>query len=485
MRRTALTALAAALALVLFGWPARSEGASTGELKPYRGIIHVHTTFSTGELSADEIVARAKQAGISIIVFTDHELVRVGWGVPPFRNLVSRIFDHRPSVLKIGVDLYFNAIEKLQRENPGMVILPGIETAPFYYVSGDPIFGKLKIHDWRRHILMVGLGREAVRNLPVLNNGMSTRYFGALLPGTLYFLIPMMLSLPLLPFRGWVRWVGAAIFLVGLVGTIDAHPFRSSPFSIYNGPQGVRPYQELINYTEEKGGFALWAHQGSLLTKQEVGPGVLETKPYTHVLAQTVGYWAFDAIYEDNFRASLPGQVWDKYLVAYLLGQRPRAIWGYGGVDFHSEREMRGRKRIGNIQNVFFLDELSEDAFIRSLVNGRFYVVRGYTPARLQLDYFRIISPDEKTPGSYGDDVRSKGPPRITFQVSTRNGAREKVRAQVIRMGRVSQIFEGTTPMRVDYVDRDPIPHPRFFYRLDVKGKRGEHIVSNPIFVRR
>ena len=147
--------------------PAPARGATTeGSLKSYRGIIHVHSNFSTGELSPAEVVAKAKKAGIKIVVFTDHDLVRASWGLPPFRNLLSYTMDFKPSVFQIGVDNYFDTIENLQSENSDMVIIPAIESAPFYYVSGNPIFGEMNIHDWRRHILLIGLGREAVKIYP-------------------------------------------------------------------------------------------------------------------------------------------------------------------------------------------------------------------------------------------------------------------------------------------------------------------------------
>ena len=454
-------------------------------LTAHRAIIHVHTTFSTGELTAEEIVAKAKAAGISVVVFTDHEYVRMAWGPPPFRNLFSYSVDYRPSVLRIGVDEYYNTIEKLQRENPGMVIIPGIESAPFYYATGNPLTGDLTIHDWRRHILLLGMGRQAVKKLPVPHNGLSTRYVSLLLPGWLLYLGGVFLSLFLLIYRGWIRWVGAVFLLFSVLGAIDAHPFKSSPFSPYLGPRGMRPYQEIINYTEENGGFALWAHQGSLLAREKAEQVTMTTPPYTQVLHETVNFWGFDAIYEDAFKASLPGQHWDQYLVGYVNGLRPRPVWGYGGLDFHSENEFSGRRRLTDIQNVFFLEEASEDAFFRALVNGRFYIVRGYTPARLQMNDFRVSSPDGKVSGSYGAEVQIQGPPRIAFDVGTQDGSAVKVKAQLVRMGKVIRTFEGSTPLKVDYTDSDNMPFKRFYYRLDVQVDRRNHIMTNPVFIRR
>ena len=456
-----------------------------GGLTPHRAVIHVHTTFSTGELTVEEIVAKAKADGISIVVFTDHDYVRMAWGPPPFRHLFSYSLDYRPSVLRIGVDEYYNTIEKFQRENPNMVLIPGVESAPFYYVKGNPLAGTLTVHDWRRHMLLLGMSRQVVQKLPILHNGLSTRYFSVLLPGWLLYLGGILVSLFLLLFGGWIRWVGAACLAFSLLGAVDAHPFKSSPFSPYHGSYGMRPYQEIINYAEENGGFVLWAHQGSLLAREKAERVGMETQPHSQVLHETVNFWGFDGIYEDAFKESLPGQHWDQYLAGYVNGLRPRPIWGYGGLDFHSENELGGRKRLTDIQNVFFLEEASEDAFFRALVNGRFYVVRGYGPNRLQMNDFRVLSPDGKASGIYGAEVQFQGPPQIRFEVGTQNGSAVRVKAQLVRMGKVIGTFEGPTPLKVDFTDKDDIPFNRFYYRLDAQVDRSNHIITNPVFVRR
>ena len=99
------------------------------------------------------------------------------------------------------------------------------------------------------------------------------------------------------------------------------------------------------------------------------------------------------------------------------------------------------------------------------------------------MDYFRIASTDGKESASFGDDIRLEGAPRVQFQVSTQNGSPVRVRAELIRMGEVIKIFEGKTPFKVDYSDRDSIPFRRIYYRLDVKVNKSEHIVTNPVFV--
>lgn len=51
-------------------------------MKQYRGAIHIHTTYSDGSGSLEEIIALAKEAGMDFIVITDHDTLRPlydGW----------------------------------------------------------------------------------------------------------------------------------------------------------------------------------------------------------------------------------------------------------------------------------------------------------------------------------------------------------------------------------------------------------------------
>ena len=70
-----------------------------------RADTHVHTTFSDGSHSVEEVIAKAEGNGVDVIAITDHL----------DRNL------------KGATPEYFAAIEKARREHPNMVILAGAE----------------------------------------------------------------------------------------------------------------------------------------------------------------------------------------------------------------------------------------------------------------------------------------------------------------------------------------------------------------------
>ena len=57
-----------------------------------RGVVHVHSDLSTGDFSLEELVALADRQGIGALLLAENYLLRVEYGLPPFRALtrVSR-----------------------------------------------------------------------------------------------------------------------------------------------------------------------------------------------------------------------------------------------------------------------------------------------------------------------------------------------------------------------------------------------------------
>ena len=52
------------------------------------GVIHVHTTFSSGDYSLEQLVDMAKQKGIEVLIPTDHDLVAMEYGIFPLQNIL-------------------------------------------------------------------------------------------------------------------------------------------------------------------------------------------------------------------------------------------------------------------------------------------------------------------------------------------------------------------------------------------------------------
>jgi len=98
--------------------------------------------------------------------------------------------------LLAGSEKYLAEIERLNRQQPSVLIIPGIQSSPFYYWTGKP-FGKgLTAHNFRKELLIVGVSNpDDYYNLPLLHGRTSTRYLKDLLPGFLIFLAAFLLSI--------------------------------------------------------------------------------------------------------------------------------------------------------------------------------------------------------------------------------------------------------------------------------------------------
>ena len=455
----------------------------------------MHSNFSSGEFSVDELAKMAEEDGLSILVLTDHARLSMTWGVYPIQN-VLRVQQERRSVFQAGVGRYLAAVAEANRAHPKVLIIPGVEAAAHYHFSGDPFQKNLVAHNWRRHTLVLGLNRpEDFLSLPVaggvspdllLERGASAfpRTVWPYLFSAIYG-FGVLIGILFMFRRGFRRFLGFLIFVALVPLAVNELPVVKPPSDPYGGDPGILPYQALINAAVKKGGVVLWAHQGSLLKKQNLGLVTLETDPNPDVLIESTGYTAFDAIYEDNFVASKPGRQWDRVLGEYIQNKRKTPVWAYGGVDFHNKKEIRSRKRLSDIQTVFLLKKRSKMEVLTALQEGRMYVVRGYGPARLRLDRFEVISRDRDLMALSGETLTTNTPPEIRFRISASDDSARDLRVQLIRNGKVIRTFTGKTPLQMQHVDTESLKGKTVYYRLDAQVSRSAHLLTNPIFVKR
>ncbi|MGA1845411.1 MAG: hypothetical protein ACMUIS_12675, partial [bacterium] len=137
---------------ILLLFPCILEGGQG--LEPMTGVIDIRTTYSDGDFSAQELVAMAKERGIDALLITDHDRMLLQYGLFPFRNLLFLRIE-KPSVLKNGARGYFDMLNRAAGSGE-VVIVPGLESAPFYYWTGWPVPGRLTAHDWEKHLLIFG-----------------------------------------------------------------------------------------------------------------------------------------------------------------------------------------------------------------------------------------------------------------------------------------------------------------------------------------
>jgi hypothetical protein len=443
------------------------------------GLIDLRTTYSDGAHDLDFLVELAKERGFDVLFINDHDRMALEYGISPFRNIIRKR-EELPSVNSRGADKYLQNIAEINRKYPDMIVIPGSESAPFYYWTGSYFKGNLTAHNWERHLLVIGMENpEDYENLPVIHNGFSTRYLRQLLLGSIIFLIPLCFSIFLI-IRGNYRITGIVILVCSSFMLIEYHPFKSSPFDQYHGDQGYLPYQELIDYVSDRGGTTFWTHpEARAGANARKGPIMVSTPPHPEALLMTEGYTGFAAIYGINITKTEPGKEWDRVLFDYCKGNRDTPAWGISTADFHEEGG--AGEKLGNFPTIFLVKKKTREEVLLALKQGRMYACRsGNNFQRFVLEDFSVLDPNTGIQAIMGETIKVKNKPEIRFSVSSSDQEAHNVDVRVIRSGKLIKTFPRTTPFVVDFKDDYFNPGEQICYRIDIPGK----LVSNPIFVK-
>ena len=484
-----MSRIAVLLALVVAGAAGPAEA-----LERLPAVLHIHSDLSTGDFSLEQLAAMAEKEGIGALLVTENYLLRVEYGLPPFRALTRATREER-SVLDAGVERYLERVARARAANPRVLIVPGVEVLPHYYWTGSPLALDMIVHNTQKNLLVFGLAdAAALRSLPVIGNPHAASFGWAsaldALPGAL--VIPG--ALILLQKRRSLKRRGRAVIVVtrrrwlagtilggiGLLALVRGWPFAVEPYPPYDD-LGLRPHQELIDYVDRRGGVTVWSlPEARDEGEQWIGPIRVgwRTAPYPDDLLRTARYTAFGAVYEDTTRVERPGDGWDRLLSQFALGDRSRAAWAVGESGFHGFSAGKG---LGNVQTVFLVEERSERAVIDAFRRGRMYALQRERDAGLVLAEFQVRA--GAATAVSGETLRAveATPIEVSVAVETAGGSARDVRVTLVRNGAAVEAWTGPTPFRTVYRERfDGGPA---FYRLDVRGSG--RLLSNPIFVRR
>ncbi len=482
---------ASLLLVAIFFLLLSTNDVNASEWIPLAGAVHVHTSeFSSGDHTLNELAGMALEKGVEVIVLNDHDKIAMSYGIPPFQNILSMTVS-RNSVLKQGARKYLEAVNEADAANPDVLLIPGLESAPFYYWSGSLRSGGITANDWRKHIHIIGLSNpDDIEGLPILRNGLSGRYFFPLLPGLLIFSGVILLSLVLISWSGFYRTTGKVFLVLGILGALDAHPFKSSLYDPYHGEQGAAPYQELIDYVEAHGGMTFWAHpeahygaNETLFQKKVAGfslPRVyMNTGVHPGDLIQTDGYTGFESLYGDTIHATDAGREWDRVLIQYCNGERKKPAWGLCGIDFHKQGQ-NSWSELDRGQTVFWVREKTRSAVLEAMRNGRMYAVFQGGEPKMHLDLFSVSTRTGDEKAVSGETIESKGELlNIQIVVSLDDAASVQVQVEIIDSGKILATIEGETPLKIK---KNFMPSRRKGYvRAMIKSKQ-YRIVTNPIF---
>lgn len=447
------------------------------------GVVNVHSTVSSGLYSMEELAILAKEMGLEVLVMTDYDLATLEYGVFPFRNLIKKRIE-RNSVLKLGPEKYLSSISQINQRQRDVLVVPGVQSSPFYFWTGNPLGDNLTAHNYRKELLLIGMmSADDYRNLPLLHRGFSTHYIKELLPQGLMFLFSFFLGLYLIFQRGYLKMAGIIIGLFSMVLLMNHHPFQSSRFDAYHGDQGISPYQDLIDYVNERGGLTFWAHPESNYSKSgtKLGPIKLMTIPYADSLVESKNYTGFSAIYADAITATDQGKIWDQLLNEYCSGRRSQPAWGIAGANFQGEAD---GVKLDTFQTIFITKSKSVLHIIDALAKGRVYAKLKEKGGGLTLGKFSVEDAGTGKAATMGAELNISSYPVITAMITSDDHVQHAVKVLLVKGGSVLHQFEGETPLEFVFDDRTPWVS-KSYYRLEVQGGPAGKLLSNPIFVDR
>ncbi|MCM8800407.1 MAG: hypothetical protein NC912_00105 [Candidatus Omnitrophica bacterium] len=459
--------------------------------------IQISSTVSDGRYSIAEIVDIAKKMGIKVIVLGDSFLSYWEYGILPLRRLIRKTLQAN-SILKYGIERYLDEVQRVQRQNPEIIILPGAETAPFYYWKGSPFKNDFTLCDWHKHILVIGLeAPKDYKELPVIGNTSALFLpfsfkdlfnlwpFLALILGI--FLIKKRcfnyrdsLGRKLGPYAKNYQISGIIFIILGLVFLINNYPFLRTRFDPYHGEQGSLPYQHLIDYVNQKGGLTFWAHPEEKNIKRFIEASI-QTPEHSELLLKTQDYTGFGIFYAGYEKVGQAGGIWDTVLKQYCQAKRKNPVWAIGALGFDSVGDLNDYLK--DLRNILLLPVLNKKEVLEALKRGRVYVIRGKNSEKFILDDFSIEDNLSGIKKIMGEVLEVSDKFKIKIKGHLLTGESNLFKVRLIRDGLIIKDFLVNSPFEITYIDTLNNSERMSYYRIEIESE-GLHLVANPIFVR-
>lgn len=445
------------------------------------GVIDLRTTFSDGAYDMEGLAQLAHSKGLDILIINDHDRVAMEYGIPPFRKILKKRVELNSINLQ-GAGHYLEALREAQKNHPDMVLIPGSETSPFYFWTGNILKGNLTANLYEKRLLTIGLEKPGdYENLPVINNHAALKSYREIVPVAAMLFIAAVIALVMLRWGLFFRISGIVILVLAIALFLNSLvPKDKSPYDPYHGDQGIAPYQLVIDYVISKGGLVFWNYPETKSGTRTMGPITVHTPPYPDALIDSRHYTGLSVLYGDDITITEPGNIWDLTLKEYCRGLRQSPPWGIATADFHRENE--SGEMLGNYQTVFMVREKSKTAVLDALRNGRVYARQGKFPQLPRLDEFSVTSDKGDIQAVSGEEMTLRGKPTVRVALSLEGSTTATVKVRIIRSGSLVKMFESALPVQITYEDDYFKPGEKIYYRIDMHG--AGTVVSNPVFVK-
>jgi hypothetical protein len=445
------------------------------------GAADIKTNFSEGCSTIKDLASQAERQKIDVLLFGDYARNSMEFGAKPFENLFTN-GTNGSSVLERGAGGYISEIKDNDRQFERTLLIPGVETIPFYFWSGSNYDKNLTAHNWDKHLLVLGMdAAQDLEQLPLPNSNLSKNYTDEFLNNFIIIAFIFLVTVGAV-YKGYFRIITVPLMLLFALLTANNHPFQSSPFDPYHGDRGLEPYQNLIDFATSKGALVFWNHMETDMGIRQKDTTTLETLPYPDDLLNTRNYTGFQAVGDKPIHQTEPGQQWDQVLMQYQSGEREQPVWGFGGNDYLCENE--NGDRLGSVRTIFLVRERNNETVLDAMRNGRMYAVRQSDENRLSLDEFVVEDQKAGNQVTMGEELVSSDFPAIKLKLRTIQGGNKTAQIQIIRNGALVKAETVSLPYELTWRDIGIDRKEPVYYRIKAQISPENHLVSNPIFVK-
>lgn len=414
-------------------------------MQRYDSIIHVHTSYSSGKLSLEELIQKANNKGISIVIPTDTLINKWEYGIFPFRRLFKRTFE-LPSISYFGIQAYLDEINYCREKFSNMVIIPGVEVTPYYYWKGTPLNNSLMLCGANKDMLIIGLeDKHDYETVPVIGNQKA---------------------------KTW-RWESIIPLFIPV-------PLKSYAFGQYDGDiYKEKPYQAVIDDVNKKNGLVFWAHPDAkeYVTPKQIGNLAVQSDTYGRAIVDTYGHNGF-AFFRQGGLSGRIGGYWDKALMMYCAGLRPAPVWAIAELD---QKIHTYNFDIDKVKTVFFLEKLSVNTVMVSLKKGNFYCVLKPDTHELFLEEYYVVNNENKA--FSGEILKNSEKPRFFVRVSSSDNKKHGVMLYIICNGKEIIKKEQMVPFEFTFSLQDVLTNSKNYIRIDIIEHESSRIITNPIFI--
>lgn len=318
-----------------------------------RVLLDVRSNHSDGAHDMDTLAGLAIKRGIDTLVFGEHDRYTIRFGLDPIPHLVGISMEH-PSLFETGLEAFFDDLNRVRKKFPQLHFMAATESTPGYYWSGIPLID-LSLHEAERHIIALGIEHpEQVKALPSydLSNIRGNRM--------LSLAVWVFAILLLLIFLRRRKRVAILLLTASSIAVVSTWLLQKE----------VDPDADFINAARAQGLFVIWTHPGTLSGVRDGPMGVrLDTPPYNKRVFEAPTADAFAAVYGDTDNNTLPGGMWDRFMMDYMMGYRPKPIWAVSAGDYHEEGQ--SREYLGNFPMDVWAKGEGSEAVMAALRKGR------------------------------------------------------------------------------------------------------------------